>query len=484
MALADLDRLDVLLPALIAEARIPGTAIAVVTRDGIVFARGVGLRDTATGSPMTIDSAYPIASTTKAINATLLAMLVGEGLLAWDAPIRDYLPRFALADTMASERTTLRDLVAMRTGLPRHDLVWLENPVGYGALVDIIAHLPLSAGFRERFQYNNLTVTLAAHITEVVTAERWEALVDARILKPLGMTRTQFGSPDNLDATTAYHENGRREIVPYRRFDTSVIGPAGGTVHSTISDMARWVSFNLAHGCAGGRQLLPPSALTELFKPAIVMGDDPVAPSPLASYGLGWAIDTYHGHLRFTHGGDLHDVNSCVSLFPESGIGVVSFVNLASLRLARAINQLAFNLTAGLPTDDLLDKPRAEYEAKISALGARRSQLPRVVDTSPSHGLADYAGCFRHPAYGAIEIVAEGRELSLRRGTISVPLEHWHFDSWMPRATDLFHIFRPGPFDDANPIRFETGMSGRIEALWLEAEPAIGPERFVASESQ
>src|SRR6266852_5819442 len=105
---------------------------------------------------MDADTIYPIASTTKSINATLLGMLVDEGKLSWDALIQYYLPSFRLKDPLASQQVTLRDLLTMRTGLPRHDWLWMENPIDRASLARRLQYLDASAGFRERFQYSNL----------------------------------------------------------------------------------------------------------------------------------------------------------------------------------------------------------------------------------------------------------------------------------------------------------------------------------------
>lgn len=152
MLSVNVDRLDAILEPALRAAKVPGAATAITAGRRVVFARGYGYRDLDAKLPMTLDTVYPIASTSKAINATLLGILVEKGKLAWDAPVQKYLPRFRLHDRLASSMVTVRDLVAMRTGLPRHDFVWWENPISRAELVEYFAHLPLSAAFRERFQ--------------------------------------------------------------------------------------------------------------------------------------------------------------------------------------------------------------------------------------------------------------------------------------------------------------------------------------------
>lgn len=472
------DRLDANLDPALRAAKVPGAAIAIIAGRRVVFARAYGYRDLDAKLPMTLDTVYPIASTSKAINATLLAMLVDKGKLAWDAPVQKYLPGFRLHDALASVMVTVRDLVAMRTGLPRHDFVWWENPIGRAELVECFAHLPLSAGFRERFQYNNLTVTLAAHIAEIVTGETWENLVQEYIFDPLHMAGTTFGLPAKSNVSASYHESSERKLVRNERFDTQLIAPAGGTIHSTINDMSRWVALNLNGGATEERQLLAPKAMAELHAPQVVMGDDPIAPSPNATYGLGWAIDTSGGRARISHGGDLHDVISCVSLFPQDGVGIVSFVNLAVPRLARAVNQCAFNVLMGADSDPSIAKALLEYEQKIESTRLRCMGVPRVGNTSPSHSLDDYVGSYEHAGYGQVQIARRGQTLTLARRNLVFPLEHWHYDAWVIGENDRFAVYRSNPCERANRIVFEMNADGQIVALSMQLEPAVAPVRL------
>ena len=84
----DNEALDATVELLLRAARIPGAAIAIVAGGRTVFAKGYGYRDLGAKLPVTADTHYPIGSTTKAINATLIGMLVDEGRLAWDVPVQ------------------------------------------------------------------------------------------------------------------------------------------------------------------------------------------------------------------------------------------------------------------------------------------------------------------------------------------------------------------------------------------------------------
>lgn len=473
-------RLDALVDAWLSASRIPGAGLAVVGGDDVIFALGYGYRDLEARLTMSADTVYPIASTTKAINATLIGTLVDEGRLAWDTPVQEYLPRFRLGDRIVSSQVTIRDLLTMRTGLAGHDWLWIGNPNSRSELVERMAHLAMARSFRERFEYNNLTPLAAGHIAEVVAGESWEALVAQRLLGPLQMSGTGFARPTSGEVTESYHENAQRELVRTVRLPTATVAPVGGAIHSTLADMTKWISFNLRGPAAtGARVSLSARTLAELHTPQVVGGGSSAAPSPNASYALGWWVDTYQGVHRVSHTGYIHDVSSSVMLFPSKGVGLVSFVNFGSARPARLINEHAFDVLMGSKPAQSLEEKLALYEQGVAANQARLAQLHRVADTPPSHDVSEYAGTYSHPGYGAIRIVQNGRELIFERGVMKIPLRHWHFDAWAFEDTGYFDAHQAHALDRSGRVLFDTGADGEVAGLMIHLEPALAPIRFV-----
>jgi CubicO group peptidase (beta-lactamase class C family) len=471
-----LERLDAVLDSLLRTSRIPGAAIAVLHGDAIA-ARAYGFRDFREQLPTTTRTIFPIASTTKAMNATLLGMLVDEGLLSWDAPVQDYLPEFDLSDPLAGAQVTVRDLVLMRTGLSSNDFVWLENPITRAELVRLVRHLPMSGGFRERFQYSNLTPTIAGHVAEVVTGRGWDELMQQRIFTPIGMHKTVVPLPTEGNVTRFYHENRRRELILTQPLKSVPIEPAGGAVYSNVEDMARWMAFNLKGGHAAGRQLIKSDTLRDIHTPRVLMGADPAAPSPNAAYALGWFVDSYQGRLRLSHTGHLHDVHSSLMLFPQEKFGLVSYVNFASSRLATLINETAFDAMLGLPHLQRLTEALVAYEQKIANLQERHASMQRVSHTPASHSLRDYAGGYVHLGYGRIDIALRGATLILERGALKLALEHWHDDVWRVAQNDWFEIHKQQELDQTSLLSFETSPTGAIGAFTLPLDG--GAARFV-----
>jgi CubicO group peptidase (beta-lactamase class C family) len=473
-----IERFDAIIEPMMRAARIPGIAIAVVAGNEMWLARAYGHRDLESRLALATDTLYPIASTTKSMTATLLGMLVDEGLLDWDVPVQTWLPRFWLSDPFVSTQVTIRDLLLMRTGLPRHDWMWGHRAIGRAELVERMHYLELSAGFRERFQYNNLTVTAAAHAAEAVTGQNWETSIQERLLNPLRMSSSQTGMPLSRRVTRGYHDTAARKIALSALTTSQATAPSGGALFSTVEDMARWVLFNLNGGNVEGRQLVDPETFAEICAPGIGIGADESRVSPGAMRALGWTVDRYNGHARVSHGGLLADVSSDVTLYPQLNMGFASFLNLASPLRAKLINQYLFDAIMGLEPKQTWKAELARYENAVEVTHHRNSAMRRHVGTAPSHSLAQYVGRYSHPGYGEIEIQLRAGELNFRLNDLTLPLDHWHYDFWVVQDTSRFPIHIAHEFDQANPLSFQTDADGKIAAISVRLESAVGAIRF------
>jgi CubicO group peptidase (beta-lactamase class C family) len=96
---------------------VPGVAVAVVYRDQVVYSKGFGVREV--GRPETVDSdtVFQVASVSKPLASTVIARIVGDGVIRWDDPVRTSDPDFALSDPYVTEHATFADLLSHRGGL-------------------------------------------------------------------------------------------------------------------------------------------------------------------------------------------------------------------------------------------------------------------------------------------------------------------------------------------------------------------------------
>jgi CubicO group peptidase (beta-lactamase class C family) len=457
---------------------VPGLGIAIVAGGEVVYAQGFGYRNVEKKLPMTGDSLFAIGSTTKAMTNTLLGMLVDDGKLDWDTPVRVYLPGFRLSDPLITERITPRDMVTHRSGLPRHDLLWYNNNESTRPeIIQRLAYLELSEDLRVKFQYNNLMYLTAGYLAGRLSGGTWEEMIRERLFEPLGMARTNLSVSDSQkdpDHALPYRENDdtdELELIPFRPID--LVGPAGA-VNSSVKEMASWLLFNLNGGKVGGQQLVNSSTLAEIHSPHMTTGETPERPEISAStYGLGWGIDTYRGHRRVAHGGGIDGFITSVMLFPDDGVGLVAFNNRGS-GLPALINQHAADLILGLEKIDWIDEALEERKkGKEAAKEAEeRKEAVRVQGTSPSHPLADYAGDYEHPGYGRLRIQMDGGTLSVDYNGIAAPIEHWHYDVWSGAETEGDKTFEDQKF------LFRTNVNGLIAEVVSLLEPRAEPIVF------
>src|SRR5947209_2977152 len=183
-------RIDALVARLMRDWGVSAAALAIAHGGEIVLCKGYGKRSLEDDLPATERTLFPIASTTKAFTAMAVAMLVDQGVLDWDTPVREYIPWFRLCDDFATERMTPRDLLSHRSGLPRHDFVRLGTEATREELVRRLRHLAPAQDFRTVYQYQNLMYMTAGYLVEQVSGMSWEQFVQTRIFDRLGMVST------------------------------------------------------------------------------------------------------------------------------------------------------------------------------------------------------------------------------------------------------------------------------------------------------
>ncbi|MGH2510610.1 MAG: serine hydrolase domain-containing protein, partial [Ktedonobacteraceae bacterium] len=321
--------------AALQDGKVPGAAVIIIKDGKVLLSQGFGTRNVAKNLAVTPRTLFPIGSSGKAFTAAAVAMLVEEGKLEWEKPVRHYLPTFKLHDPFASERLTVRDLLCHRCGLPRHEFLWYGSNFTRKEVVERLQYLEPNADFRALYQYNNLMFVTAGYLIECVTGQTWEEFVAARIFKPLGMTTSTTAIEDSQktdDYALPYGERKGviKEIPFYSKFQ--IIGPAGG-VNTNLEDMEHWLRFQLNEGKHGETQLLAAEHLTQNHTPHTVIPAGASIPigkySEVANwcYGQGWFVGSYRGHRMVQHGGSIDGFMAEVVLLPDEHAAVAVFTN-------------------------------------------------------------------------------------------------------------------------------------------------------------
>ena len=450
--------------------QIPGAAVAVVKNDRVVYVAAYGVKDLTTNAPVTVDTLFQIASTSKAFTSTAIAMLAGDGKLSLDDLVRQHLEYFRLSDPCADQHVTLRDILSHRTGLKRHDELWDNTPITREQVIRSMGEVALTKPFRTAYQYQNIMFITAGEVVAHASGMSWDDFVRTRIFKPLAMTHTVTSDADwnaNDHATGYRYDWTQDRITPDRPDDTTTIG-AGGAIKSTPRDMANWLRFQLADGVFDDTRLISKELLDETKTPHTVIRlenstRDNNPETNVLSYALGWNVQDYRGELLVSHSGSLNGFRTHVDLLPRRNAGFVLLSNLGrGLALVSLRNALADMLTAK-PLRDwnayylMVDRKTDEREEKQK----QERKAKRKPDTHPSHPLDAYAGTYSNKAYGAVKITLVKDALVLQWNRLTIPLAHFHYDLWTAESE----------YDDVDEeVAFGFSKDGDVESLTFFGE--------------
>jgi len=410
---------DEFLQATLQEWNIPGLAVAIIKDNAVVYSQGFGTRDIARQLEVTPRTLFSIASCTKAFTATALGILVDEGKLDWDTPIKHYLPTFKLYDAFATERVTVRDILAHRSGLPRHDLLGYKSPLTRRELVARLQYLEPNKDLRSQWQYNNLMYALAGYLFEVITGTTWEEFVQQRLLFPLEMTSSNTSvhlSQRTADFSFPYQEeNGVIRVIPFAESDLTA--PAGA-INSNAEEMCHWLLFQLQQGKYQQKQLISQAQLAQLHRPHMA-GLDAQYNLPgldFFSYALGWQTGSYRGHRLIQHAGGADGFSCLVTFLPDDQAGVVVLTNKSLCIAPLPITFSACDRLLGLEEVSWNDRVKQIYQRALEAEMAKAINSgpgnTHVPGTRPSHPLEDYSGDFEHPGYGKASITRQDEQLT------------------------------------------------------------------------
>jgi CubicO group peptidase (beta-lactamase class C family) len=448
---------------------VPGTAIAIVRNDSIIYSKGYGVRELGKPAPVTDHTLFAIGSSSKAFTSASIAMLVDEGKLRWDDPATKYLPNLQLYDPYATRELSIRDILSHRSGLSRGDLMWYGSEYDRDEILRRVRFLQPSWSFRSQFGYQNLMYLAAGQVISRVANTSWDDYVARRIFQPLGMTstntsvRTLAGQADVASPHAEIDDTVR--VIPWRNIDN--IAPAG-SINSNVVDMAQWVRLQLGKGKYNGKQLISSAQVEEMHTPHTIIRQDAAFRMQFPGvnffeYGMGWFLQDYRGKKVVHHGGNIDGMSALVAMIPEDNFGMVILTNMNGSTLPSVLMYKTFDLHLKAPPKDWSVDRRRAYEGMLrqGREAQKGIEAQRVANTKPSLPLAQYAGVYVDSMYGEARVREENGRLSLQRGPAFLgELEHWHFDTFRSTWRDrtLGKTF----------VSFRLGATGKPEELAMD----------------
>lgn len=472
---AALTQLEQLAEAAISDGSVPALAIGVVHDDKVVFLKGFGVREA--GKPETVDAdtVFQIASMSKPISATVVAALVSDGIVSWDAKISDLDPAFRLAEPYPTSQLTVRDLFSHRSGLPGTAGDDLEE-IGYDR-AEILRRLRFvspSSSFRAGYSYSNFGLTEGAVAAAIPTGKAWEDVAEKKLYRPLGMASTSSRHADFVRRANraALHIKADGAWAARVERQPDAQAPAGG-VSSTARDLTQWLRLELANGSHDGKQLIAAAALDQTHVPLMTRGRNPVSGGQ-SFYGLGWNVEFGRHGLSWGHAGAFSvGARSLVTLFPERQLGIVILANAFPTGVPEGLSDSFADLVFdGKVGKDWLKDWNAIYAGMFgpAVAAAKAAYATPPSPATPARPAAAYAGRYANDFAGEAVVAAAGDGLVLKLGpdgAKSYPLSH--FDR------DLFLSF-PSPElpDMPSAVSFVIGPDGKASTITIEVLDANG----------
>jgi len=453
----------------------PGIGVGIVIDDKLVFAKGYGYRDVEKKLPITSQTLFPIASNTKLFTAVAAGTLVEEGKLTWDRPIRESVPTIEFYDNALNNTVTLRDMLAHRTGITRHDSIWYKSDYNAKELFQRLKYLEPKEPPRQLFLYNNMMYAGVGYSIQLQSGKSWADYVREKLLKPLDMNSTVYSIADMLKQPdygvpfTEKRDSMELYKIPYYE-DTDGLAAAGAII-SNIEDMSHWLIALMNNGKYAGKQVLPQRVLQATLEPAIAL---PNSAGEVRgwwevlnrAYGMGRWTASYRGRFITFHGGDLPGFHSQISYMPNEHIGVIVFV--IGNHTSPLYNPISYNVYERLLgmdqvawTDRLLDIRLKNKKANTEARS--KAGYGRVANTKPSHALEDYVGEYENSAYGILKIGLKDKDLQFGFHKFSFPMKHFHYDRFDTPDDEQ---------DGMWSVNFSTNPQGDIDKATMSLDEA------------
>ncbi|AVT38364.1 serine hydrolase [Plantactinospora sp. BB1] len=395
------------LPALLAEHRVPGAALA-VSAGGQVVEVAEGVLSKATGVTATTDSVFQVGSITKVWTATLVMQLVDEGRLDIDAPVRDVLPDFRVADEAASAAITVRHLLVHTAGFEGD--IFTDTGRGDDCVrryVDTLGEVAQLFPPGEMFSYNNAGFCVLGRVVEVLRGKPYDVCLREHLFAPLGLTHAATGADEAILFRAAVGHiqpdpDADPEPAPIWSLARSS-APAGSMLAMRPRDLLGFAQLHIDGGRApDGTAVLAPHSADAMRQPQVtlpplgLMGD---------AWGLGWEIYHWPGGTVLGHDGGtvgqaaflrvVPDRNVAIALLTNGGNPIALYTEIYGhvLRELAGIEMPALPTPPSTPRRVPVDRCLGTYTSDVAELTVSQDDAGRLwLDQVPKGVLAEIGG--------------------------------------------------------------------------------------------
>lgn len=350
----------------------PGAAVAVVSGDRVVYVKGFGVTSAeGDGAAVTPDTLFRMGSTTKMFTAAALVTLASEGKIRLDAPIGDFVknlpPKIAAltAHQLLSQSSGLRDFAPTVTS---------DDDAALGKNIRAWDDELFFTEPNKIYSYSSPNYWLAGFIVEELSGRAYSDAMRELVFKPLGMRRTTLRPLEAMTYPLALGHNVEKgSAVVIRPIANNVAKYPGGSIYSSVNELARFAVAMMNGGRLEGRQALAPLVVEELPKPQFYLPG-----GERAFYGYGLLGFESGGVKTVSHGGVSSGYGSTIFFAPEHKLAVIVLANRNGETLPRT-RQRAMQLALPLKPDPAEQpKPRPADADEMRRYAGKYAHAPQT----------------------------------------------------------------------------------------------------------
>ena len=297
---------------------VPGASVVVIQNGQVVLRRAYGMADLERRTAATPETDYRLASVSKQFTAMAVMLLVKDGKLRYDQPIRDFLAELP----PAIQPVTVRHLLNHTSGLWDYEaLIPADRATQLNdddVLTLVASKDSLSTPPGLAYCYSNSGYVLLGMIVARVSGVSFPEFLRARVFTPLGM-RSSVAHVEGVDTVPhrayGYSPRSGSFVQADQSVTSATLGDGG--IYSNVDDLVLW------DRALSSETLIDRASLTEATTP-------PVLPGGSSEYGFGWFVDRYRGEKRWRHTGETSGFRNAIMRFPERRLTIVILTNRSS----------------------------------------------------------------------------------------------------------------------------------------------------------
>jgi CubicO group peptidase (beta-lactamase class C family) len=350
---AVLSRIDSVVKAEMSRQKIPGVAVAIVSKGTVMMAKGYGEANVEHHVAVTPETVFESGSVGKQFTSTAVMLLVEDGKIGLEDPITKYFP-----DAPASwAGITVRHLLTHTSGIPDYTTDAMDYRRDYteDELAKMAFGLKPEFPPGSRWNYSNTGYVLLGIIIHKASGQFYGDVLRDRVFGPLQMRTARIISEEDIIPNRAAGYQLVKGALKNQEWVAPMLNTtADGSLYLSLQDYIAW-----DRGLRAGKILKPASWATVNTPVTLTSGKH-------YPYGFGWSIDTVAGQLRIHHGGAWQGFQTYISRYLGDDMTIVALANLGGSQPVAIVDGVA-----GILDPALRAKPLVPIEDREPALRAR-----------------------------------------------------------------------------------------------------------------